>query len=138
MILQCIKLFRNSLEYKIEDRKNDETKKSKRKKKLSTNVFSFIQLCNRSCEYSLFLWQIVYIASCDSSVLLAASFKLIRFVGSHKLIAMQIFYLNIWIFKKWSMKKSLQRNLRTNSQGEPFRQKFWKFIRSVPTTVAPS
>ena len=67
------------------------------------------------------------------SVLLAASFKLGSFYSSHKLTAIQIFYLNILIFLKNHAQKKvfrneslsnlenvLQRNLRTDSQGVHF------------------
>ena len=84
-------------------RKTIRQKRSKWKTKLSAKVFLFIWICNWShkcllfllCKYSTLLCVI-------PSALLYASFQFKLLWSSHRFIAIQILYLNIWIFEKSS------------------------------------
>ena len=70
-------------------------------KKLSTKVFSFIQLQNRSHKYLLFLLRKKFtLLLVIRFARFAASFTIKSLCNSYKLVAIQFFYLSIWIFTK--------------------------------------
>ena len=70
-------------------------------KKLSMKVFSFIQLQNRSHKYLLFLLRKKFtLLLVIRFAWFAASFTIKSLCSSYKLVAIQFFYLSIWIFTK--------------------------------------
>ena len=94
------------LEFKNADRKQNETKKSKRKKKLLMKECFHSVNCIKDYTIICFFFYVNRLLLVVSFVLLAASFKLRLLHSSHKLIAIQFFYFNILMFKKPSTKKS--------------------------------